>query len=270
MLRILALAAAFASAASPAAAEMHKLGDTVAGHPGVTYGALLRQAVPDLKQDGDSWKGSTVAHYRHLLGKESDNGAPDEIAITDVDVQHVHEAGQDRLVLLSFNADAPNDWFALLAAFDTGKKPRLLDAANIAGDQYNGYFEPALLKLAGGNDAILVSSTHSNSNQAYAIVSAVVLRGGKLLPALTVMTLQDHACTYNRTQELSFAAHGMDISAKVEESTAVADEDCGEKPTLKNGRRTIRDTWTWDAKKGRYIAKTGAFDRLFKENVGRD
>ena len=42
----------------------------------MTYGALLRQAVPDLKQDGDTWKGTKLAHYRHLLGKDYDNGEP--------------------------------------------------------------------------------------------------------------------------------------------------------------------------------------------------
>lgn len=267
--RALVAAALLCFAASPALADLHPLSDAVAGHPGVTYADLLKQAVPDLAQDGDHWSGK-LARYRHLLGKDYDNGAPDDITVTGVDVRHIHEAGRARLVLLSFNASAPNDWFALLAAYDDAKKPKLLDSANIAADQYNGYFDPTILKLSGGNDAVLVTSTHSNSNEAYAIVSAVVLHGGKWLPALTVMTIDSHACTYNRTQELSFTAHGLDIAAKVEDSTAVADEDCGEKPTLKNGRRTISDIWHWDRKKGRYIGKTGALDRLAKENMSGD
>ena len=35
-------------------------------------------------KDGDTWKGTKLAHYRHLLGKDYDNGEPDEITVTGV------------------------------------------------------------------------------------------------------------------------------------------------------------------------------------------
>lgn len=255
--------------ATPAAAELHPLSDTVAGHPGVTYGALLRQAVPDLKQEGDTWTGSKLAHYRHLLGKDYDNGADGGISLTGVDVRHVHEAGQDRLVLLSFNAAAPNDWFAILAAFDNAKVPKLLDAGNVAADQYNGYYEPSVLKLAGGSDAVLVTSTHSNSNEAYAITSAITLHNGKLLPALTLFTISDHACSHARAQDLSFKAHGSDIVAEVVETSQPLEDDCGDgDPKVKFGKHVYRDTWRWDPRKHRYVGATGVIARL--EKITRD
>ena len=266
----LVTAALFWCVASRASAEMHPLGDTLAGHPGVTYGALLRQAMPDLKQDGDTWTGK-LARYRHLLGADYDNGEPDAIAVTGVDVQHVRESGQDRLVLISFNANAPNDWFALLAAFDNAKKPKLLDYGNVAADQYNGYYEPAILKLAGGSDAILISSTHSNSNQAYAITSAITLVGGKFQPALTLMTISDHACSYARAQDLSFKSHGSDIVAEVVETSQLLEDDCGDDaPKVRFGKHVYRDTWRWDARRHRYVWATGAIARLEKITRNRE
>ena len=266
--RALAAAALLCIAASPVAAEMHALGDAVSGHPGVTYGALLSQAMPDLKQDGDTWTGK-LARYRHLLGKDYDNGAPDDVTITGVDVQRIHEAGRDRLVLLSFNANAPNDWFAILAAFDNAKTPKLLDYANIAADQYNGYYDPTVLKLAGGNDAVLVTSTHSNSNEAYAITSAITLHNGRLLPALTLFTISDHACRYARAQDLSFKAHGSDIVAEVVETSQPLEDDCGDDdPEVKFGKHVYRDTWRWNPRKQRYVRTAGAIARL--EKITRD
>src|SRR5258708_6063470 len=124
---------------SPALCELHDFTDTVAGHPGVTYAALLRQVVPDLKQDGDNWKGAALPHLRHLLGKDYDNGQPDELVVLKVDVRHACEAGHDRLLLMAMDGQGENGWFALLAAFDDSKTPRLLDAANTGADQYNGF-----------------------------------------------------------------------------------------------------------------------------------
>lgn len=227
--------------ATPAAAETHDLGETVAGHPGVTYADLLKQLVPDLKQDDDAWRGTAVRNYRHLLGKESDNGPPDAVTFTGVEIVHARESGSDRLILLTENSTAPNEWFAMLAAFDNAPKPRLLDAANIAADQFNGFFTEPVLKLANGSDAIFVTSTHSNSNQAHAIVTAATLRGGKLQKAFDIFTLDSHACTFNRTQELTFAARGSDIAATVVETTAAAGEDCGEDPTVKPGKQTWQE-----------------------------
>lgn len=262
--------AALLAAASPAAAERHALSDTVAGHPGVTYASLLRQIIPDLKKDGDTWKGSAMAHYRHLFGKSSDNGPPESIAISEIDVHQAREGGKERLVLLTSNSDAPNEWFAILAAFDTAKNPRLLDAANIAGDQANAFFFTPKLPIGANSDVLFVTSTHWNSEQSYASISAVTLRNGKLAPALTVFTIDTHSCTYNRSQELTFSTKGTDISARIVETTALSGEDCGQKPSEKNGTRTITDTWTWNPKKNAYVPRTGAIDRLGKANMDGD
>lgn len=264
-----AFIAAFVFAAtSPAVAEMHHLDDTVAGHPGVTYADLLKQVVLDLKYDVGAWKGTKIRNYRHLLGESSDNGPPDEIVITDVDVLHLREGGKDRLLLLTQDSNAPSDWFGMLAAYDQAPRPKLLDAANIGSDQFNGFRDKPLLTLAGGTDIALVSSTHSNSNQAYEITTGAFLRNGRLTSAFSLFTISDHGCSYAREQALTLAPHGPDVAAKVVITTTHSGEDCNpdDKPP-KAGTRTVQDLYRWDAKKNNFVPVSGAVEHLGTDNM---
>jgi hypothetical protein len=143
----------------------------------------------------------------------------------------------------------------------------LLDKANVATDQMSGFYDTPVLHLANGSDAVFVSSAHFNSNQSYRIVTAFTLQNGSLQSAFDVFTLSDHACGYDRQQDLSFSAKGSDIVAKVVETTTLTGEDCGEKPAVEKGTRTITDTYRWNARKERYFPTSKALEKLGKQNM---
>jgi hypothetical protein len=262
----LCIVAVICLASSTLADDIHAPGDAVPGMRGVTYAALLKQVVPDLKKSGDSWSGKKLPPLRHLLGKDYDNGAPDTLSVSQLASLTVREHGRDRLLVLTLDSNS-DSWFALLAAFDDSRKPKLLDKANVATDQMTGFYDTPVLHLANGSDAVFVSSAHFNSNQGYRIVTALTLQNGSLQPAFDIFTLSDHACTYDRRQDLSFAAKGSDIVAKVVETTTLSGDDCGEKPPVEKGVRTITDTYRWDAKKERYFPTSKALEKLAKQNV---
>ena len=68
-LLIMLLAAVLAGPAMAAAPD-----DEVPGHPGITYEALLRQAMPDLARDGEEWTATEIPGLRYLSGEASEGG----------------------------------------------------------------------------------------------------------------------------------------------------------------------------------------------------
>ena len=70
-------------AAWPASAADVKPGDKVAGHPGLTYLDLVRQAVPSLAEtDSNDIEGHLPAPApRHLGGKSFEGDEPDPVTL---------------------------------------------------------------------------------------------------------------------------------------------------------------------------------------------
>ena len=77
------------------AAHADELSDAVPGHPGVTYGALLKMVMPGVQKNADGgWDSGPVKHLRDLSGKPVQEL---EISFKGVDATTVREDGHKRL-----------------------------------------------------------------------------------------------------------------------------------------------------------------------------
>ena len=260
------------------AAQADDVADPVPGHPGVTYEMLLKQALPHLKKNDDgSWDSGPIAHFRDLEGKPAtteDKPPKDlEIAFTSLDVKIVQENGHKRILVLTDGNSGGTGFDAVLAAFDdTAATPRLLDYVDAGRDQEN-FVGQDTVPIASGTDAFVAYSAHTNSSQGYEMATPLVLRGGRFTEIASLFIYNIGTCSYDRRQDIAFSTaddKGSPYRAfviRVTTQTKPGDADCGEdqKPP-KFGKTVTTDTWRWNARKGTFVAGSGALDKLSDRN----
>ena len=253
------------------AAQAAELSDAVPGHPGVTYGALLKQVMPGMQKNADGgWDSGPVKHFRDLDGKPVQEL---EISFKSVDATTVREDGHKRLLLMTAENSGGSGFDAVLAAYDLdAKTPKLLDSVDAGRDQWNG-ISSTLVPLSAATDAFIAFSSHSNSNQSYELVTPLFLRSGKFREIASLFVYGEGMCSYDRRQEASYATrpdkgseyHAFVITFTIE--TKPGEPDCGDgqKPP-KYSKTAVSDTWRWNAKKGAFVATTGVLDKLSEKN----
>ncbi|HXC54067.1 MAG TPA: hypothetical protein VNU97_02115 [Rhizomicrobium sp.] len=266
-MRISSLAAAVLLAAATAA-EAADITDVVPGHPGVTYERLLKQVVPTLARDKDgNWTALDVANLRGTDGKlETDT----DLAFNSVSALAIKDGGRKRLVLLTGDSQADGSFAAILAVYDdTTPVPKLVDAMDVGGDRFVSFSSPATLAIAADSDAVLVNNNHFNSNQNYSIDTVLFLAGGKLRVALSLFTLNDGACGYERRQVPAYAVHPdgrakyRALAVSVTQTTTRTDETCDAGTTRpRAGSRVYADAYRWDDRKGAFVPQTGVVEKL--------
>lgn len=253
------------------------LTDPVPGHPGVTYERLLKQAMPGLTANDDgTWSSGPLRHFHDLDGKpaQSEDKPPQplEISFKRVDTLTVREGGHRRLLLLTQDNEGGTGFDAVLAAYDDETKvPKFLDYVDAGRDRFNGIGE--VVHLSPATDAFVATSSHSNSNQSYEMVTPLFLRGGRFQSIASLFIYGESRCSYSMTQDRSFtvrprAGSGYgDVVGRVTITVQPGDTDCDDsvKPP-KPGKRVVADTWHWDAKKNAFAGSTGALDRLSEKN----
>jgi hypothetical protein len=251
--------------------------DPVPGHPGMTYETLLREAMPGLKKNDDgTWDSGPLRHFRDLVGKpaQSEDKPPQplEIAFGSVDTLIVRENGHRRLLVLTDDNSGGTGFDAVLAAFDDeAKVPRFLDYVDAGRDRFNDIGEA--MALSGGTDAFLATSSHSNSSQSYEMVTPLFLRGGKFHFLDTLFIYGAGMCSYSMTEDRRFAVRPNqaseygDVVVRVTIETKSGDTDCSDEPKPpKPGKKIVSDIYRWDARKGAFVAATGAVGRLSDKN----
>src|SRR5262245_26182822 len=270
-MRIYRCAALAAVLIAGSAARADARSDAVPGHPGVTYGALLKQVMPGMQKNTDGgWDSGPVKHFRDLAGKPVHEL---EISFKSVDVTTVREDGHKRLLLMTDENSGGSGFDAVLAAYDLdAKTPKLLDYVDAGRDQWNG-ISSTLVPLSATTDAFIAFSSHSNSNQSYEMVTPLLLRGGRFHEIASLFVYGEGMCSYDRRQEASYATrpdkrseyHAFVITVTIE--TKPGESDCGEgqKPP-KYSKTAVSDTWRWNAKKGAFVATTGVLDQLSEKN----
>jgi hypothetical protein len=239
---------------------------------------LLRQALPHLKKNDDgSWDSGSIAHFRDLEGKvvQTEDKPPQdlEIAFTSLDVEIVHEDGHRRILVLTDGNSGGTGFDAVLAAFDdTTATPKLLDLADAGRDQDN-FVGQDLVPIAAGTDAFVAYSAHTNSSQGYEMATPLTLRGGKFTEIASLFIYNIGTCSYDRRQDVAFSTRddkGSPYRAfviRVTTETKPGDGDCGDnQATPKLGKTVTTDTWRWNARKGAFVASSGALDRLSDRN----
>jgi len=252
-----------------------QLADAVPGAGGATYLDLARQVLPDLAPEGSSYRGRTVIDMRHVGGADMGVPPPEAFQIFNVAVRPVRAEGRDRLLLLFDLGGDEAEGFAALALLDPAGEPSLLDAAQVAFDRWTSFRDPAVIPLGPGDDLLLTTSTHFNSQQGYATTAMSLVRDGRLQLVDTVFTFDERLCGFERVQVPAFRAgergdrRYADIVVTVSEETKLTQEDCGSSDLPAAGVRTIEVTYRWDAAQMRFLPDSDALEVLAGEAATR-
>jgi hypothetical protein len=200
-------------AAPPAIADQalfKNAGDTVPGHPGLTYADLVRQAVPDLElsADGRRVEGHFRTLPRHLAG-EVFRGEPSEpAALGFIEDRRILVGGKKRIALLADlgGKESRIEGLALLMLFDDeGGTPKLLDAADVGIDKDTAFANQAVLRLGPGDSALVTWSEHNSADLTmggYMIVSPV---GDRLAMVAQLRLTSESLCSWKAIETARFA-----------------------------------------------------------------
>jgi hypothetical protein len=264
---------------TPASADIVRPGDPVVGRRDVTYLDLLRLVVPDLDaaQSQEEAKGSQIVAYRHIEGPGARTSPAGAMWISGIEPLPVHVDGKTRLAILvdlGPSADGYVAEFSLLALFDVGARPKLLDVVEVGRDRETGFAIKPLRPLGGGSDLILVATSHSDADISFDGEELLFARGDhfqfvaafstfarndnckfRLLPDQKVTTSPDPGSPYRR------------ISLVVRERLSLkpGPADCDEQKPPKPFSRVFRATYRWDLVRQSFSTDSKDVERLSKE-----
>jgi hypothetical protein len=251
--------------------------DPVAGHRGLTYFDLMKMVVTDLPpaSAGDKATAHQIVDYRHIEGNDAKTVPAGPVAIEDLDVLQIHTDGKSRLVLM---ADlGPSDEavaeFVLLALFDIGGKPKLLDVVEVGTDRLTGFSDHPLLPLGHRTDLIRIDSDHFNSDEDFVNTELIFARSDRFRLVDAVYTYNDKSCTYQLTEWPSVETVSdrgrryRRIVLTVPEKVALQpDADCGDEKAPRPFVRTFRATYRWNTQRRAFVTSSGNLDDLAKVN----
>jgi hypothetical protein len=250
--------------------------DAVAGHGGLTYFDLMRMVVTDLAPKSADAEATAhqIVNYRHIEGKSSKTEPQGAVAIKYLEPLEIHTDGKARLVLM---ADlGPSDEaiaeFVLLALFDIGGRPKLLDVVEVGTDRLTGFADKPLLPLGHGSDLIRVSSDHFNSNEDFVNTELIFVRHDRFRLVDAVYTFNVRTCTYRLT-ELPAVRTLSDrgrryrrIVLTLPEKVELLDDDCGDEQAPRPFKRTFHATYRWNAQRRTFATASSNLEKLTKEN----
>jgi hypothetical protein len=270
LLMLASLLSAVLSNADRASAA--KLDEPVPNLVDVSFLDLVRQLVPDLSSNGTAYEGHRLIDMPDIAGP-SHTIPPDKISLSDVVALNVASDGKERLLLLiDVGRQAESgEGFAVLALYDLAGK--LLDAANVAFDRHTSFRDPARLSLGDGKDAMIITSSHFNSSQAYVTTALILIRNDQLELIDDILTFDELFCSFTRTQVPSFRAVDRGgrtysgIEATVVETTTLTGQSCEGEETPAPEKRAIFTTYQWSGT--RFVPDSDALDRLAEENRTR-
>lgn len=232
----------------------------VPGHPGVTYEALVKQVLPDLKP-GEDGRWTTEGVTLRKTEGEAEPSGPGELGT--VDVYDFRSGGRD-LTLMVIGDFAGQGYLHIVAVFDPAANgaPRLIDAVNVGIDRLT--LTRPFLFLTGDETGLVFDSSYPALERVDTATQVVMLHEGKLKHVLLERTNQLMGCGLRVEQipELSVvpdaAAPYNAISFGVEQDVRLIDEDCGDVPVpdVTPGTRRFTDIFHWDAATASYVAET--------------
>ena len=255
-----------------------KPSDPVAGHSGLTYFDLMRMVVTDLAPESadDEVKAHRIVDYRHIEGREYKTVPEGAVAIKYLEPLEIHTNGMARLVVM---ADlGPSEGavaeFVLLALFDVGGSPKLLDVVEVGSDRLTGFSDKPLLALGHGTDLIRVDSDHFNSDEDFVNTELIFVRDDRFQLVDAVYTYNAKTCSYQLTEwpaVRTVADRGrryrrivLTVPEKVERQRDFA--DCGDDKAPRPFVRTFRATYRWNAHRRTFVTAAGNLQKLAKEN----
>jgi len=258
-------------------AGLVKPSDRLPGHGGLTYFDLMKMVVTDLVPEGTGDEGNAqrIVDYRHIEGKNAKTAPAGDVAIQSLEPLAIHAEGQSRLILM---ADlGPSDEavaeFVLLALFDIGGKPRLLDVVEVGTDRLTGFAEKPLLPLGHRSDLIHIDSDHFNSDEDFVNTELIFVRDDRFHLIDAIYTYNVKSCTYQLTEwpAVKTAAdrgrrYRRIVLTVPEKVMLQPDADCGDEKAPRPFVRTFRATYRWNARRRAFVTASGNLGKLAKEN----
>jgi hypothetical protein len=275
----LVLLVGFAHALAPRIVDAENLDQIVAPGSPTTYFDLLKLVFPDLKKpEGKGFEavaGETVPvrHIDREYEKQPLSGTLKFIVISSLPIK------ADNQPLLLVHVDVTRETpeesgsqveeYSLLALFQTGTSPKLLDLVDIKADRFNGFLEERpLLNLTPGRQACLIYHHHFNSNQSYNIIRLLFVRNQRLQEILSVapFSVTSWCETFGSQAAFRVVPDQPRLYPKVVATVTLKRKkdppDC--QPQRSGFTRTYRGIWQWDSKKQEYSQVSGNLDRLYK------
>ena len=250
------------------------------GHPGVTGLSLLRQVIADLAPAADG--GTLQGHLRRSLpnpaGKTYDGDAPDPVTVNGVETLRIVAGGHPRLVLMADLGQAEGQVASttLLALFDDGPTPKLLDAVDVGLDRDTGFSEHPRLKLGPADEAVVTYSEHSNTSATYGAWMVLFVRHDRFALAHLQFALSTRACGWQDLEAPIFAtrpdpgAQRPQIVVSVTETLTNDGQDgCGDDVIPKPRKRVFHAVLRWNAARERFETVTSDLNRLDRLNRAR-
>jgi hypothetical protein len=277
------LLAAFASQAqerNPGGATPQdvELSSPVQSGSKTTYFDLLRELFPDLQPDATAHK---TIPFRNINEPGESEPVTGDIKF-EFKPYWFNSEGR-RLLLLwvelkadDANAGTPYEGEAdVLAVFTLEQGVRLLDALDIKNDRFTGFWEDRpTFRLDSRNDAFLVYSTHSNSDESYILLEMLFVDAGRLKTIASLFLYDTKGCGVNYDEEPTFRAIA-DAGNKYPKVlvrvklTKVPDEVSCEHPT-RGYTRYFQALYRWDRAKRRYESRSRGLDLLDRFNNKRN
>lgn len=244
-------------------------------NPRVTVGELLEQVLPGLVPHEAGMRGRLRGNFRHVAGIEAASSLPEQIHVGRIDLLSFEAAGAPHLLLFVPIISWPefSEEGALVAAFDTGKRPRLLDVVDVGLDRFTNLFETPLLRIGNDDQAVLLTSAHYNSSQSYAQTQMLALRDRRLELLATFFAYGESTCSYQQSESLAFAAlPGSDapywrFKASIRRGVAEMSGDTCEPPRPEDfSYATHSAIYSWDIASDSFIADSSALEDLAESN----
>jgi len=268
-----------AGAAPPRIVDAGKLDQTVTPGSPITYFDLLKLVFPDLKKpEGQGFEAiaGESAPVRHIDQEYEEQPLAGKLKFLVVSSLPI-KAQNRPLLLLHVDLTSENppgtgpqvEEYSLLALFQTGKPPRLLDLMDIRADRFNGFWsEKPLINLTPGTQACMIDHHHANSNQSYLIIRLLFVRNQRLQEILGVspFSVRSRCETFTSQAAFRVVADGARKYPRLAVSVILQRKkdpsDCD--PRRPGFTRTYGGVWRWDPNKQKYRQISGNLDKLAK------
>ena len=275
----LLLLAGTGRAAGPLILSAENLGQVVAPGSPTTYFDLLKLVFPDLKKpEGKAFEAvaGETAPVRHIDGEYAEQQLAGALKFTVFSSLAIKAHNRPMLLVhVDVTGETPGETspqieeYSLLALFQTGKSPKLLDLMDIKADRFNGFYESRpLLDLTPATQACLIHHYHFNSNQGYNIIRLLLVRNQRLQEILSVAPFGVRSYCLNFASGTSFRVISdrprryPKVVATVLLKRDQDPPDC-EHPS-RGFTRTYSGVWRWDPEKQEYRQVSGNLTRLYK------
>jgi hypothetical protein len=164
--------------------------------------------------------------------------------------------------------------FVLLALFDIGGKPKLLDVVEVGSDRLTGFADQARLPLGHGTDLIHIDSDHFNSDEDFVKTELIFVRRGRFQLVAAAFTFNVKSCTFQLTEwpqvktvadrRRRYRRIVLTIPEEVKLQPDLA--DCGDEKAPRPFVRPFHAVFRWNAHRRAFQTTFSNLEKLDKEN----